>query len=99
MVFWSVITVPELATGKTYVFKYEALVMGGLPEEGLARAGVKVLSKVMISALSANTFILKVTTNSMLKNNFIIMYNVCTRRMIFQSNAHNVFKLSLSFTA
>ncbi|KAL3047365.1 hypothetical protein OYC64_021558 [Pagothenia borchgrevinki] len=51
--------VPELATGKTYVFKYEALVMGGLPEEGLARAGVKVLSKVMISALSANTFILK----------------------------------------
>ncbi|XP_034002721.1 vitellogenin-2-like [Trematomus bernacchii] len=51
--------VPELATGKTYVFKYEALVMGGLPEQGLARAGVKVLSKVMISALSANTFILK----------------------------------------
>ncbi|KAI9519342.1 Vitellogenin-2 [Dissostichus eleginoides] len=51
--------VPELATGKTYVFKYEALVMGGLPEEGLARAGVKVLSKVMISALSADNFILK----------------------------------------
>ncbi|XP_010782071.1 vitellogenin-2-like [Notothenia coriiceps] len=51
--------VPELATGKTYVFKYEALVMGGLPEEGLARAGVKVLSKVMISALSDDNFILK----------------------------------------
>ncbi|XP_033936659.1 vitellogenin-2-like [Pseudochaenichthys georgianus] len=51
--------VPELAKGKTYVFKYEALVMGGLPEEGLARAGVKVLSKVMISALSDDNFILK----------------------------------------
>ncbi|XP_063747534.1 vitellogenin-2-like [Eleginops maclovinus] len=51
--------VPELATGHTYVFKYEALVMGGLPEEGLARAGVKVMSKVMISAVSADTFILK----------------------------------------
>ncbi|KAI4828435.1 hypothetical protein KUCAC02_022529 [Chaenocephalus aceratus] len=51
--------VPELAKGKTYVFKYEALVMGGLPEEGLARAGVKVLSKVMISALSDGNFILK----------------------------------------
>ncbi|XP_034085810.1 vitellogenin-2-like [Gymnodraco acuticeps] len=51
--------VPEFAKGKTYVFKYEALVMGGLPEEGLARAGVKVLSKVMISALSDDNFILK----------------------------------------
>nr|ADZ57173.1 vitellogenin Ab [Morone saxatilis] len=50
---------PEFAAGKTYVYKYEALIMGGLPEEGLGRAGVKVLSKVLISAASPNTFIVK----------------------------------------
>ncbi|XP_049442915.1 vitellogenin-2-like isoform X2 [Epinephelus fuscoguttatus] len=50
---------PEFAAGKTYVYKYEALVMGGLPEEGLARAGVKVRSKVMISAAAADIFMLK----------------------------------------
>ncbi|XP_059196629.1 vitellogenin-2-like [Centropristis striata] len=50
---------PEFAAGKTYVYKYEALVMGGLPEEGLARAGVKVRSKVMISAAASDTFLLK----------------------------------------
>ncbi|XP_028259820.1 vitellogenin-2-like isoform X2 [Parambassis ranga] len=51
--------VPEFAAGKTYVYKYEAVLMAGLPEEGLARAGVKVLSKVWISEAAANTFILK----------------------------------------
>nr|AAZ17416.1 vitellogenin B [Morone americana] len=50
---------PEFAAGKTYVYKYEALIMGGLPEEGLGRAGVKVLSKVLINAASPNTFIVK----------------------------------------
>ncbi|XP_041647048.1 vitellogenin-2-like isoform X8 [Cheilinus undulatus] len=51
--------VPEFATGKTYVYKYEAVLMGGLPEEGLARAGVKIQSKVLISVEAADTFILK----------------------------------------
>nr|XP_046247526.1 vitellogenin-2-like [Scatophagus argus] len=50
---------PEFAAGRTYVYKYEAFLMGGLPEEGLARAGVKVRSKVFISASSADTFMLK----------------------------------------
>uniref|UniRef100_A0AAQ6AJD0 Phosvitin n=1 Tax=Amphiprion ocellaris TaxID=80972 RepID=A0AAQ6AJD0_AMPOC len=44
--------------GKTYEYQYEAVVMGGLPEKGLARAGVKVRSKVQIGA-EAQTFILK----------------------------------------
>lgn len=47
------------------MYKYEAFLMGGLPEEGLARAGVKVRSKVMISAADANTFMLKVKTFKM----------------------------------
>ncbi|GLD50052.1 vitellogenin-2-like protein [Lates japonicus] len=51
---------PEFATGKTYVYRYEAFLMGGLPEEGLARAGVKIRSKVMINAAAASdTFMLK----------------------------------------
>ncbi|XP_042372245.1 vitellogenin-2-like [Plectropomus leopardus] len=50
---------PEFTTGKTYIYKYEALVMGGLPEEGLARAGVKVRSKVLISAAAPDMFMLK----------------------------------------
>lgn len=61
-VFFSINAAPEFATGRTYVYKYEAFLMGGLPEEGLARAGVKVLSKVMISAAAPDTFILKVKT-------------------------------------
>lgn len=34
--------------------------MGGLPEEGLARAGLKILSEVMIHPVTADTFVLKV---------------------------------------
>uniref|UniRef100_A0A4W5M780 Vitellogenin domain-containing protein n=1 Tax=Hucho hucho TaxID=62062 RepID=A0A4W5M780_9TELE len=51
---------PEFAASNTYVYKYEALLLGGLPEEGLARAGVKVISKVLISAVAENTYLLKV---------------------------------------
>uniref|UniRef100_A0A8K9X220 Vitellogenin domain-containing protein n=1 Tax=Oncorhynchus mykiss TaxID=8022 RepID=A0A8K9X220_ONCMY len=50
---------PDFAASKTYVYKYEALLLGGLPEEGLARAGVKVISKVLISAVAENTYLLK----------------------------------------
>ena len=61
----SIIAAPEFAVGKTYVYKYEALLLGGLPEEGLARAGVKIRSKVLLSAPSAGTFMLKVKTFKM----------------------------------
>nr|XP_057928817.1 vitellogenin-2-like [Doryrhamphus excisus] len=50
---------PEFPVGKTYTYKYEAHLMGGLPEEGLARAGLKITSKVLISALAADTLMLK----------------------------------------
>lgn len=55
-----VLTAPDFAAGKTYVYKYEALLLGGLPEQGLARAGLKVSSKVLISTESENTLMLKV---------------------------------------
>nr|AGZ80880.1 vitellogenin B variant 1 [Carassius auratus ssp. 'Pengze'] len=51
--------VPEFTPGKTYVYNYEALLLGGLPHEGLARAGIKVNSKVHLSAVTENTFLKK----------------------------------------
>ncbi|XP_058617380.1 vitellogenin-like [Onychostoma macrolepis] len=51
--------VPEFALDKTYVYNYEALLLGGLPQEGLARAGIKVNSKVYLSAVNKNTFLMK----------------------------------------
>ena len=56
----TVLTAPDYAAGKTYVYKYEALLLGGLPEEGLARAGIKVSSKVLISVAAENIYMLKV---------------------------------------
>ncbi|XP_075326632.1 vitellogenin-1-like [Odontesthes bonariensis] len=50
---------PDFAAGKTYVYKYEAFLLGGLPEEGLARAGLKITSKVMIRNDVQNTYMLK----------------------------------------
>ncbi|XP_058616428.1 vitellogenin-like [Onychostoma macrolepis] len=51
--------VPVFAPAKTYVYKYEALLLGGLPQEGLARAGIKVNSKVHLTAMTENTFLMK----------------------------------------
>lgn len=63
----SIIAAPHFPDGKTYVYKYEAVLMGGLPEEGLARTGLKILSKVSISRLAEDSFILKVKS---LNNSF-----------------------------
>uniref|UniRef100_A0A8C6Q8A1 Phosvitin n=1 Tax=Nothobranchius furzeri TaxID=105023 RepID=A0A8C6Q8A1_NOTFU len=51
---------PEFVPGKTYEYKYEGHLLGGLPEEGLARAGVKIESKVLIGAVTPDSYILKV---------------------------------------
>ncbi|XP_066503871.1 vitellogenin-like [Hoplias malabaricus] len=51
--------VPEFTAGKTFVYKYEGLLLGGLPQEGLGKAGIKVSSKVLIRAEAQNTFLLK----------------------------------------
>uniref|UniRef100_A0A672N3S3 Si:dkey-4c23.3 n=1 Tax=Sinocyclocheilus grahami TaxID=75366 RepID=A0A672N3S3_SINGR len=45
----------------TYVYKYEALLFSGLHQEGLAKAGIKINSKVSIRAVSENTFLLKLS--------------------------------------
>lgn len=58
--FCYIIAAPDFAPGKTYAYKYEAAVMGGLPDKGLASAGVKIQSKVLISPVTPETFLLKV---------------------------------------
>ncbi|MEQ2219119.1 Vitellogenin [Xenoophorus captivus] len=50
---------PEFAADKTYVYKYEAFILGGLPEEGLARAGLKISTKLLISEADKNIYMLK----------------------------------------
>uniref|UniRef100_A0A3Q3AFJ4 Vitellogenin-2-like n=1 Tax=Kryptolebias marmoratus TaxID=37003 RepID=A0A3Q3AFJ4_KRYMA len=50
---------PEFAPGKTYEYKYVAYLLGGLPEEGLARAGVKIESKVWLGEAAPDSYILK----------------------------------------
>nr|ADI52871.1 vitellogenin [Acheilognathus yamatsutae] len=51
--------VPEFARDNTYVYKYEALLLSGLPQKGLARAGIKLKSKVEIHAVTENNFLMK----------------------------------------
>ena len=61
------LTAPEFAPGKTYVYKYEAFLLGGLPEEGMARAGLNIVTKVLISAMAPNVYLLKVKSKLMSK--------------------------------
>ncbi|XP_062411383.1 vitellogenin-like isoform X3 [Sardina pilchardus] len=58
---------PEFSPSKTYVYRYEALLLGGLPVEGLAKAGLKVNSKVLISAVAQNTYLLKLADPEILE--------------------------------
>lgn len=50
---------PYFISDRTYVYSYEARLLGGLPEEGLARAGLQIRSKVLIRKVN-DDFILKV---------------------------------------
>uniref|UniRef100_A0A8C1M6Q8 Vitellogenin domain-containing protein n=1 Tax=Cyprinus carpio TaxID=7962 RepID=A0A8C1M6Q8_CYPCA len=66
------LVVPEFALDKTYVYKYEALLLGGLPHKGLARAGIKLSSKVLLSAVTENTFLIKLMDPLLHENKWIL---------------------------
>ncbi|XP_076880445.1 vitellogenin-like [Brachyhypopomus gauderio] len=51
--------VPDFVAGKTFVYNYEGRILGGVPQEGLAKAGVKISSKVLISSTAQNICVLK----------------------------------------
>ncbi|XP_054020932.1 vitellogenin-1 [Dryobates pubescens] len=42
---------PEFSENKVYTFDYESTLLSGLPEKGLARAGIRIKSKVEISGI------------------------------------------------
>lgn len=54
------LAVPDFLTKKTYVYMYETQLFSGLPENGLARAGLKLRSKVYISAITGSNYMAKV---------------------------------------
>uniref|UniRef100_A0A8C8AX48 Phosvitin n=1 Tax=Otus sunia TaxID=257818 RepID=A0A8C8AX48_9STRI len=42
---------PDFSENKVYTFNYESVLLSGLPEKGLARAGIRIKSKVEISGI------------------------------------------------
>ena len=58
------------------MYKYEALLLGGLPEEGLAKAGLKVSTKVFISAAAQDMYMLKVNIKIMFKQQSLLNANL-----------------------
>ncbi|KAJ1171286.1 hypothetical protein NDU88_003149 [Pleurodeles waltl] len=53
---------PVFSESKTYVFQYEAIILTGLPEVGLARSGMKLNCKVEISGFAQKAYLLKITS-------------------------------------
>ncbi|XP_010182244.1 PREDICTED: RNA-binding protein with serine-rich domain 1 [Mesitornis unicolor] len=51
---------PGFGSRKTHVYSYEGWVLNGLQEKSLAKAGVRLSSKIEISGLLENTYILKI---------------------------------------
>ncbi|NXI29930.1 VIT2 protein, partial [Sterrhoptilus dennistouni] len=53
-------TDPGFSSRKSYLYSYEGWVLNGLQEKNLAKAGVRLSSKLEISGLSENTYLLKI---------------------------------------
>ncbi|NWR93798.1 VIT2 protein, partial [Furnarius figulus] len=51
---------PGFSSRKSYLYSYEGWVLNGLQEKNLGKAGVRLSSKVEISGLSENTYLLKI---------------------------------------
>lgn len=71
-------------SSKTYVYMYETQLFSGLPENGLARAGLKLRSKVHISAIAENTYMAKVKIKVMFsKQSFFFKNANCPVKRFF----------------
>ncbi|XP_074858737.1 vitellogenin-2-like [Carettochelys insculpta] len=53
-------TVPGFSNSKTYLYSYEGLILHGLQDRGLARAGLKLTCKIEISGLPDSYHFLKI---------------------------------------
>ncbi|XP_025972306.2 vitellogenin-2 [Dromaius novaehollandiae] len=51
---------PGFSSRKSYIYSYEGSMLNGLQERSLARAGLRLSSKLEISGVSENTYLLKI---------------------------------------
>ncbi|NXS36607.1 VIT1 protein, partial [Pomatostomus ruficeps] len=51
---------PDFSENKVYTFNYETTLLSGLPEKGLARAGIRIKSKVEISAIGPKLCLIRI---------------------------------------
>lgn len=51
---------PDFSENKVYTFDYETTLLSGLPEKGLARAGIRIKSKVEISGIGPKLCLIRV---------------------------------------
>ncbi|KAJ1171302.1 hypothetical protein NDU88_003165 [Pleurodeles waltl] len=70
---------PVFSVSKTYVFQYEAIILHGPPETGLARSGVKLNCKVEISGVSHKAYLLKIISPEIKEYNGIWPKDLFTR--------------------
>ncbi|NXE89369.1 VIT2 protein, partial [Menura novaehollandiae] len=62
-------TEPVFHMGKTYLYGYESVVAHGLPDRGLAMAGVRLTSKVEISRVSRSEHLLQIRSPKLEEHN------------------------------
>uniref|UniRef100_A0A8C6JCQ0 Uncharacterized protein n=1 Tax=Melopsittacus undulatus TaxID=13146 RepID=A0A8C6JCQ0_MELUD len=62
LIFALVLTVvePDFSENKVYSFNYESILLSGLPEKGLARAGIRIKSKVEISGIGPKLCLIRI---------------------------------------
>ncbi|NWS51043.1 VIT1 protein, partial [Chunga burmeisteri] len=51
---------PDFSENKVYTFDYESILLSGLPEKGLARAGIRIKSKVEISGIGPKLCLIRI---------------------------------------
>uniref|UniRef100_A0A8D0EGI4 Phosvitin n=1 Tax=Strix occidentalis caurina TaxID=311401 RepID=A0A8D0EGI4_STROC len=51
---------PDFSENKVYTFNYESVLLSGLPEKGLARAGIRIKSKVEISGIGPKLCLIRI---------------------------------------
>ncbi|NXQ22875.1 VIT1 protein, partial [Peucedramus taeniatus] len=51
---------PDFSENKVYTFDYETTLLSGLPEKGLARAGIRIKSKVEISGIGLKLCLIRI---------------------------------------
>ncbi|NXY64015.1 VIT1 protein, partial [Callaeas wilsoni] len=51
---------PDFSENKVYTFNYETTLLSGLPEKGLARAGIRIKSKVEISGIGPKLCLIRI---------------------------------------